>query len=48
MTCAENAWLLVPALLFCSVTVEVIAHGEQTTETLPASRMSGVDPNRVV
>lgn len=45
MTYAENAfWSLALALLFCPKTVEVIAHGEQTAEALPTSRVPGVDP----
>ena len=34
---AEMRVLLAPAFLFCSKTVEVIAHGEQTAEALQAS-----------
>lgn len=36
---AGCAWLLVPALLLCPETVEVIAHGGQTVEAVPTCRL---------
>lgn len=38
-------WIVAPAFLFCR---EVIAHGEQTAEALPAPRLRRADPGGLV
>ena len=44
MTDAEMRVIVGSGFLFCPMTVEVIAHGEDAAKTLQASRMPGADP----